>query len=170
MLLFLIMLYNPFVYPYFMYCNHVWGNNHPTNLEKLVLVQKKLVRIIRNSPFRVHSDPLFYANKLLTVTDINEYVVGMFIYQWVDNKKKITQIYKNFCQYKRDCHEHNTRNVDDLHVLYRRLGIRRFSLKLYGAKLWNSFPSYIKCSTSLPIFKQDITNYLLERKMFAREL
>ena len=32
----LIMLYYSFAYPYFMYCNHVWGNNYPTNLEKLV--------------------------------------------------------------------------------------------------------------------------------------
>ena len=67
-----------------MYCNHVWGNNYPTNLEKLVLVQKKLVRIITNSPFRAHSEPLLYANKMLTVTDVNEYVVGMFMNQWVN--------------------------------------------------------------------------------------
>ena len=148
-----------------MYCNHVWGNDYPTNLEKLVLVQKKLVRIITNSPFRAHSEPLLYANRLLTVTDINEYVVGMFMYQWVN--ENLPQIFKNFYQYRRDRHEHNTRNVADLHVLYGRVGIRRFSIKLYGAKLWNSFPSYIKCSTSLPIFKQNIKNYLLERKMFA---
>ena len=25
-----------------------------------------------------------YANEMLTVTDINEYVVGMFMYQWVN--------------------------------------------------------------------------------------
>ena len=161
----LIMLYYSFAYPYFMYCNHVWGHNYPTNLEKLVLVQKKLVRIITNSPFRAHSEPLLYANKMLTVTDVNEYVVGMFMYQWVNGT--LPQIFKNFYQYRRDCHEHVTRNVDDLHVLFGRLDIWRFSLKLYGAKLWNSFPCHIKSSTSLPIFKQNIKNYLLERKMFT---
>ena len=159
------MLYYSFAYPYFMHCNHVRGNNYSNNLEKLVFVQKKLVRIIRNSYFWAHSEPLLYANRLLTVTDINEYVVGMFMYRWVN--KNLPQIFKNFYQYRRDRHKHNTRNVDDLHVLYGRLHIRRFSLKQYGAKLWNSFPSYIKCSTSLPIFNQNIKNYLLERKMFA---
>ena len=162
------MLYYSFAYPYFMYCNHAWGNNHPTNLEKLVLVQKKLVRIITNSPFRAHSEPLLYTNKMLTMTDINEYVVGMFMYQWVNGT--LPQIFKNFYQYRRDCHEHGTRNVDDLHVLYGRLDIRRFSLKLYGANLWNSFPRHIKSSTSLPIFKQNKNNYLLDRKMFAEGL
>ena len=148
-----------------MYCNHVWGNNYPTNLGKLVLVQKKLVRIITNSPFRANSEPLLNANRLLTITDIYEYVVGMFMYQWVN--ENLHQIFKHFYQYRRDRHEHNTRNVDDLRVLYGKFDIRRFSLKLYGAKLWNSFPSYITCSTSLPIFKQNIKNCLLERKMFA---
>ena len=62
---------------------------------------------------------------------------------------------------------HSARNVDDLHVLYGRLDIWRFSLKLYGAKLWNYFPCLIKFSTSLPLFKQNIKNYLLERKMFT---
>ena len=47
----LIMLYYTFAYPYSMYCNHVWGNDYPTILEKLVLVQKKFVRIITNSLF-----------------------------------------------------------------------------------------------------------------------
>ena len=161
------MLYYSFAYPYFMYCNHVWENNYPANLEKLVLVQKKLVRIITNSPVRSHSEPLLYAKRLLTVTGINEYVVGMFMYQWVN--ENLPQIFKNLYQYRRDRHEHNTRNVVDLHVLYGRLDIRRFSLKLnvkLYAKLWNYFPSYIKCSTSLPIFKQNIKNCLLERKMF----
>ena len=88
------MLYYSFAYPYFMYCNHVWGNNYPTNLEKLVLVQKKLVRIITYSPFRAHSEPLLYADRLLTVTDINEYVVGMFMYQWVN--ENFPRIFKNF--------------------------------------------------------------------------
>ena len=156
----LIMLYYSFAYPYFMYCNHVWGNNYPTYMEKLVLVQKKLVRIITNTPFRAHSEPLLYANKMLTVTDINEYVVGMFMYQWVNGT--LPQIFKSFYQYRRNCHEHGTRNVDDLHVLYGRLDIRRFSLKLYGAKLWIFFPCHIKSFTSLPIFKQNIKNTCLK--------
>ena len=68
----LIMLYYSFAYPIFMYCNHVTGDDYPTNLEKkLVLVQTKLVRIITNSPFRAHSEPLLCANRLLIVNDMN---------------------------------------------------------------------------------------------------
>ena len=103
----LSMPYYSFADPYFMYCNHVWGNNFPTKLEELVLVQKKLVRIITDSHFRAHSEQLLYAYRLVTVTDINEYVVGMFMYQRVN--ENIPQIFKNFYQYRRYRHEHNTR-------------------------------------------------------------
>ena len=29
----LLNLYYSFAYPYFIYCNHVWGNTYPTNLK-----------------------------------------------------------------------------------------------------------------------------------------
>ena len=47
----LLTLYYSFAYPYLIYCNQVWGNNYQTVLNKLLLVQKKLVRIITCSPF-----------------------------------------------------------------------------------------------------------------------
>ena len=37
----LINLYYCFAYPYLIYCNHVWGNNYPTNLERLIIMQKE---------------------------------------------------------------------------------------------------------------------------------
>ena len=60
------------------------------------------------------------------------------MYQWIN--ENIPQIIKNFCQYRRDCHEHNTRNVDDLHVLYGRLDnatIRSFLEQLYKTQIRN---------------------------------
>ena len=31
-----------FAYPYFIYCNHVWGNNYPSCLQRVSLIQNKL--------------------------------------------------------------------------------------------------------------------------------
>ena len=73
-------LYYSFAYPYLINCNHVWGNSYPTNLEKLYLVQKKLIRIITCSPYRAHTKPLCIANRKLTMIDIDTYIIGIFIY------------------------------------------------------------------------------------------
>ena len=37
-------MYYSFVYPFLIYCNHVWGNACFTSLKKLVLLQKKIIR------------------------------------------------------------------------------------------------------------------------------
>ena len=62
----LINLYYTFAYPYFIYFNQVWGNAYQTNLERNVLVQKRLIRLIAGYPYRPHTEPLFVANRILT--------------------------------------------------------------------------------------------------------
>ena len=37
----LITLYYSFIFPYLSYCNHIWGATYATNLQKLVIQQKK---------------------------------------------------------------------------------------------------------------------------------
>ena len=71
-------LYYCFAYPYLIYCNHVWGSNYPTNSERLIIIQNKLIRIISCSPYRAHTEPLFYANKMINIKDINFCVVQNF--------------------------------------------------------------------------------------------
>ena len=39
-------LYYSFIYPYMIYCNQVWGSACKTNLEPLLILQKKVARII----------------------------------------------------------------------------------------------------------------------------
>jgi hypothetical protein len=40
------LVYYALVYPYLTYGNLVWGNTYPTRLQKLLNVQKKIVRLI----------------------------------------------------------------------------------------------------------------------------
>ena len=76
-----INLYYTFAYPYFIYCNHVWGNAYQTNLEKIIIVQKRLLRLIAGSPDRAHTEPLFVANRILTFKEINEFIIGDFMFK-----------------------------------------------------------------------------------------
>ena len=83
----LLNLYYSFAYRYFIYCNHVWGNTYPTNLNKMIVLQKKkLIRIVTCSPYRAHSKPLLVANVLSMKLTCTSWVyscitIGMIIYQ-----------------------------------------------------------------------------------------
>ena len=163
----LITLYYSFAYPYFIYCNHVWGNNYASTLEKIKIVQKRLIRTITCSPYRAHTAPLFYANRLSTISDINSYTIGAFMYRFLNGN--LPDIFEGFFVKNRDrnVHQYNLRNADELYVPYARLDVRKFSLKIAGAKLWNILPNHIKESSSNDILKQNLKNYLIDNMLLG---
>ena len=55
-------IYNALIKPHFMYCIIAWGNTYKTNLTRLHLMQKKIIRVLTRSEFYAHTEPLF--NKL----------------------------------------------------------------------------------------------------------
>ena len=77
----LISLYYTFAYPYSIYCNNIRGNTYPAVISKTLIVQKRLIRLVTGSPYRAHTEPLCYANRILTVFDINIYMTGVFMYK-----------------------------------------------------------------------------------------
>ena len=51
--------YFSLVYPYFFYCNLVWASTYRTNLIRLEILQKRLIRTIAKTPFDAHTDQIF---------------------------------------------------------------------------------------------------------------
>ena len=159
----LISLYYSFAYPYFIYCNHVWGSNYRTSLEKLFVLQKKMIRIITSSPFRAHTQPLFIANQMLDVYDINDYMVSIFMYKTI--KSDVPTLFTAFFQKINSIHRYNTRISDDLYIPTVKTNVRKFSIRIRGASTWNFIPSAIRNSKSLPIFKKVLKKFLIDRKI-----
>ena len=151
-----------FCIPLFYLLQSCMGKNYPSSLERISLIQKKLVRIITCSPIRAHMEPLYFANKILNVCDISDYIIGTFMYECLNGN--IPGIFRNYFQRNAAVHDHNLRNANDLHVPYGRLDIRSFSIKVTGANLWNSLLSFVKNSQSIHVFKKNMRHYLTERK------
>ena len=59
----LVMLYNTLILPHINYCILAWGYQS----DKIMLLQKKCLRVITGSKFFAHSDLLFKAIGLLKV-------------------------------------------------------------------------------------------------------
>ena len=156
----LINLYYTFVYPYFTYGIHVWGGIYPTNLQKLVLLQKKIIRIITCSKYLASTENLFKSYNILKFHDIYKYTVGNFVYQF-DNKL-LPVVFDNFYITNRLIHAHNTRTCGDLCLINTKLNTRQFSIRYAGTKLWNSIPLHIRQSKSLEIFKRYYKTHLMK--------
>ena len=102
------------------------------------------------TPFRAHAEPLYFANKVLNIYVINDYIIGTFMYECLYGN--IPDIFRNYFQRNADVHDHNLRNVNDLNVPYGRLDIRKFMIKIAGPNLWNSLPSSVKNSETVHLF------------------
>ena len=48
------------------------------------------------SPFRAHTEPLYFANKVLNIYDINDYIIGTFMYECLYGN--ILDIFRNYHQ------------------------------------------------------------------------
>ena len=68
------------VYPYLQYCASVWGSTCRSNLKRLITLQKRFIRIISNSPFNTHANPIFVSLRILKFEDIIKLQVGKVMY------------------------------------------------------------------------------------------
>ena len=80
-------LYLSLVYPKFIYCIQSWGAASPTNLNKLIVMQKKFIRIISKTDYYAHTSPLFKNLNLLKLNDIFKYFTLIYMYKALNLNK-----------------------------------------------------------------------------------
>ena len=84
-LLVLQTLYNTLILPYFNYCILSWGATI-SNGNRLHLLQKKVVRLISNSNYIAHTEPIYKNLRLLKLTDMFPIAVWKFYYKLMNNQ------------------------------------------------------------------------------------
>ena len=122
-----------------------------------------MIRIITSSPYRAHTEPLFFANQLLDIYEINDYMVSVFMYKHIT--PEVPTLFSSFYRRNNSIHSHNTRISEDIYVPYARTNVRKFSMRLNGAVTWNSIPDAIRSSSTLNIFKKSLKKHLIHRKI-----
>lgn len=155
----LTLLYQTLVHPYLEYCNIVWAIHHGSALNDLYICQKKAIRTVTFSNRLTHTKPIFKKLSILTVFDINKQQTAIFMYKCINNL--LPTKFFNLFDRNSNIHDHSTRQCDDIHILRHSLNIRRYSVKIFGPKLWNSIPPTIRLSPTLNSFKVSYKKLLL---------
>ena len=78
----LVQVYYSIIYSFLTYGIIVWGNTYSSNLQPLIILQKKAIRIITFSDFRAHTSPIFKQLSLLKLCDVVELQTALFMYQY----------------------------------------------------------------------------------------
>ena len=152
-------LYNTMILPYLNYCTEIWGNTYKCTLQPLSILQKRAIRIIHNTGYREHTNPLFLQSKTLKLTDLVQFHTAQIMYR-ASNNLLPANIQKLFFQ--RDG-GYNLRGELNLKHLCVRTTLKTFSISICGVKLWNKLTGELKQCPSMSKFKQRYKHMVFTR-------
>ena len=105
----LLILYDSMVLSHLTYCCMVWGSTYHSNLETILKLQKKSLRIITKSSYRAHSEPLFYKLRKLNIFDICKLQTAVFVFNSFHCLSAAQMSYSSF-KFKIVQKQYDTRN------------------------------------------------------------
>ena len=109
--------------------------------DRISKLQKRDLRIITNSKYNAHTDPLFKQLHLLKVKDIFDVQCLKFWHKFVN--KKLPNYFRDMFKYNYELHEIGTRSHDQLHLYPTRTSGARNVLRHHIPELLNKFPKYL---------------------------
>ena len=74
-------LYSSLFLPYISYCSEIWGNTYPSNVNCLVVLQKRAIRLLFGAGRLDHTTPLFYRSHIYKIPDLVKFKTAMFMYK-----------------------------------------------------------------------------------------
>ena len=177
-------VYYSLIYSHIVYAIQVWGSANVTELDKILILQKKTVRMMTHKDQypqipgpRNPSDPIFVELGILKVEDVFKLQVVKFIYDSLCfNTPSI------FCYWfipNNIVHTHNSRtntvmnmnkkfevqSVSETNILqtqYSKLvNYDAKLLKVAGPFLWNSLPDYIRNSNTVVTLKSNLKKFFV---------
>ena len=156
------MLYKSVILPHFTYCNLVWGSASNSHLRRLLILQKKAIRICFNMHFRAHTAPLFKSMQLLNILDNVSFNVVLFMHKFVH--QRLPKVFNAFFKKHSDVHGLNTRGKDKFYLPKLNSSFLQRSIKYQGVVEWNKLNSDLQNINNCTIFKrifklQLFTNY-----------
>ena len=137
-------LYFTLLQPYREYCNIVWATGTSVMLNKLLVVQNKVLRILTNSPWNAHAPPIVIKLGILTVFVNNKLQTTCFMYKVMNNL--VPSIFVNMFTVNSAIHNYNTRhkNKNNLHVPSYHTNVSEHSVSVCDVNMWNGIPEEFK--------------------------
>ena len=154
-------LYNSMILPYLCYCNLASAGTYKSNLQRIVTLQKRALRIVSNSTYIAHTGPIFKELKLLKFHDIHSFQLGTFMFSFENSTLPFK--FNNFFLLNSQIHNYNTRNAQSFRLPLCRTNTRKFSIYFQGPNFYNSLNSDITSSPSSASFKRKLKEFLLSR-------
>ena len=152
----LLQLYHSLVHPYINYCCFIWGSTYASQIQKLLILQKRAMRIIEGTFPPQSANPIFKKHNILKVNEIAHLQMLLIMHRHLLNELppaagRLIQptIGVNY----------NTRHVNHFQAQFSTKNYRLFTFACLGPKLWNNIISSTFAITDVPRSKLVFKKY-----------
>ena len=134
----LLNLYRSLIFPYLSYGLIAWCQASKSNLNKVLMLQKRVIRLVHFLPYRDYSLPFFVSSNILPIELLYFETVSVFMHDGSNDTAP-----ENLCDaFTRSgqIHSHNTRSASAGNFYFKASGLNlmRNSVARFGTFLWNS--------------------------------
>ena len=139
-------------------CNLVWASTYRTNLIRLEILQKRVIRTIAKTTFDAHTDPIFQNLGILKFHDIYLIQLGLFMYSYQNHTLPL----KFHCKFtlQSQIHSYNTRNSRKYRLPFCRTRTKQFFVFYQGPKFYNTLNTNIIKASSPFSFKRALKEFI----------
>ena len=153
------LLYNRIIYTYLMYGIEYRHVDNKSVLNKIIVLQKRAIRVINNLPFNEHTNEYFKSSEILKLNDIYNCQIGTYFYNTIHNR--IDPVLSDNLRLQSDIHSHNTRNSNKYVIRRYQCKKSQNNIQYKGVKLWNSLPSSIISERNFSTFKKKLKSLFI---------
>ena len=151
-------IYTSLIQSYLSYGISVWGAANPTNLHPLIILQKRAIRLISNSNYLDHTNPIFHNFNILKLNDLYKIRCLKYIYSTIFlNKHKFIL---DFITAQQINHNYHTRNTD-LRLPTVRLFKFKQSLVYKSILYWNEIKNFVPLDKGINKFMKTVKKKLI---------
>jgi len=134
---------------------YLWGSTMlKRNLNKLIVLQKKAIRIISHAKYNAHTDELFVNLNILKVPD--EIDCELLKLMYFHSKSNLPGPIQKLFTTNRAIHPYNTRRRDDPIIVQRNYSLLSNSFICKAPTLWSALDPVIKSCKTAKTFKKHI--------------
>ena len=140
----LFSIYNSLILPYISFGISAWGQAAKRHLDKLLILQKRAVRLIYFFDRRKSAIPLFYSSNISPINVLFTETIACLMYD-VHAKRAPSNVCEMF-SYVSEQHSYNTRASanKNFYIKHSRKNIQYKSFSRFGSRLWNNIPQTIR--------------------------
>lgn len=160
-------IYFAFINSHIAYGIEIYANTSKKSLHKLHILNNKLLRILQKQPLLTPVSQLYSNFCILPINLLYKQKILELVHSSLFHVNTLPDVYHNYFTVNRSVHSHDTRQRNDLHILYIKKSFGMRSVQHTGSVLWNTLSSMLKECMSKKTFKKKLKKYLLS-EMVAR--